>query len=179
MKQKLLTLCLLLCAFATVQAQVERYDLSGDTKVNVGDVTTLVNMILGKAEMPPKADLNGDGQVNVGDATTLINVILQKQALDTAPELTAIDEDVYTDGTLTYWLDTEDEEPLVYVYANEDIKETLTQAVVPAVVKIDGTHYTVTNIADLAFEGCTDLTSVTIPATVARIGQWALMAAKA
>ncbi|MBO6190232.1 MAG: leucine-rich repeat protein [Alloprevotella sp.] len=173
MKQKLLTLCLLLCAFATVQAQVERYDLSGDTKVNVGDVTTLVNMILGKAEMPPKADLNGDGQVNVGDATTLINVILQKQALDTAPELTAIDEDVYTDGTLTYWLDTEDEEPLVYVYANEDIKETLTQAVVPAVVKIDGTHYTVTNIADLAFQGCTDLTSVTIPATVARIGQWA------
>ncbi|MBO6190029.1 MAG: hypothetical protein J6N92_04370 [Alloprevotella sp.] len=53
-------------------------DLNGDGAVNVGDVTTLVNMILGKAEMSSAADLNGDGSVNVGDVTTLVNMILGK-----------------------------------------------------------------------------------------------------
>lgn len=54
------------------------YDLNGDGAVNVGDVTTLVNMILGKAPMAEGADLNGDGSVNVGDVTTLVNHILGK-----------------------------------------------------------------------------------------------------
>ena len=54
-------------------------DLNGDGAVNVGDVTTLVNMILGKAEKSDAADLNGDGAVNVGDVTTLVNMILGKQ----------------------------------------------------------------------------------------------------
>ena len=54
------------------------YDLNGDGEVNVGDVTTLVNMILGKTEINPAADLNKDGDVNVGDVTTLVNVILGK-----------------------------------------------------------------------------------------------------
>ncbi|MBR6338809.1 MAG: leucine-rich repeat protein, partial [Alloprevotella sp.] len=53
-------------------------DLNGDYTVNVGDVTTLVNMILGKAEKSEAADLNGDGSVNVGDVTTLVNMILGK-----------------------------------------------------------------------------------------------------
>ena len=53
-------------------------DLNGDYTVNVGDVTTLVNMILGKAEKSEAADLNGDGVVNVGDVTTLVNKILGK-----------------------------------------------------------------------------------------------------
>ncbi|MBO4814416.1 MAG: hypothetical protein J5523_05610 [Muribaculaceae bacterium] len=52
-------------------------DVNGDGKVNVSDVTTLVNMIL---DVIPKdmtrADLNGDGKVNVSDVTALINIIL-------------------------------------------------------------------------------------------------------
>ena len=52
-------------------------DVNGDGKVNVTDVTTLVNMILGTI---PKneavADINGDGKVNVSDVTALINIIL-------------------------------------------------------------------------------------------------------
>ena len=35
-------------------------------------------MILGKATMAEGADLNGDGSVNVGDVTTLVNMILGK-----------------------------------------------------------------------------------------------------
>ncbi|MBR1446006.1 MAG: hypothetical protein IJ586_02820, partial [Alloprevotella sp.] len=53
-------------------------DLNGDGSINVGDVTTLVNMILGKTEKVPAADLNGDGSINVGDVTTLVNMILGK-----------------------------------------------------------------------------------------------------
>jgi len=55
----------------------QRGDVNGDGKVNVSDVTTLVNMILG---IVPKdvvrGDLNGDGRVNVSDVTTLVNIIL-------------------------------------------------------------------------------------------------------
>ena len=49
-------------------------DVNDDEKVNVTDVTTLVNMILGVVEI--YADINGDGKVNVSDVTALINIIL-------------------------------------------------------------------------------------------------------
>ena len=52
-------------------------DLNGDYTVNVGDVTTLVNIILSKeGEEVEGFDLNDDGAVNVGDVTTLVNKIL-------------------------------------------------------------------------------------------------------
>ena len=52
-------------------------DVNGDGKVNVSDVTALVNMILGVVEKNEiAADLNGDGKVNVSDVTMLINIIL-------------------------------------------------------------------------------------------------------
>ena len=55
-------------------------DVNGDGKVNVSDVTALVNMILGTI---PKneavADINGDGKVNVSDVTALVNLILGVQ----------------------------------------------------------------------------------------------------
>ena len=52
-------------------------DVNGDGKVNVSDVTTLVNMILGVIPKDAdRADINGDGKVNVSDVTALINIIL-------------------------------------------------------------------------------------------------------
>ena len=55
-------------------------DVNGDGKVNVSDVTSLVNMILG---VIPKdftsGDINGDGKVNVSDVTALVNLILGVQ----------------------------------------------------------------------------------------------------
>ncbi len=52
-------------------------DVNGDGKINVTDVTTLVNMILG---VIPKnlenGDINGDGKLNVTDVTALVNIIL-------------------------------------------------------------------------------------------------------
>lgn len=52
-------------------------DANGDGKVNVSDVSTLINMILGSTSMDTTlADVNGDGKVNVSDVTALINIIL-------------------------------------------------------------------------------------------------------
>ena len=52
-------------------------DVNGDGRVNVSDVTTLINMILGLTTMNESAaDVNGDGRVNVSDVTALINIIL-------------------------------------------------------------------------------------------------------
>ena len=52
-------------------------DVNGGGKVNVSDVTALINMILGMQTMDQgKADVNGDGKVNVSDVTALINIIL-------------------------------------------------------------------------------------------------------
>ena len=52
-------------------------DVNGDGKVNVSDVTALINMILGVTPMDQTAaDVNGDGRVNVSDVTALINIIL-------------------------------------------------------------------------------------------------------
>ena len=52
-------------------------DVNGDGRVNVSDVTALINMILGLTPMDEAyADVNGDGRVNVSDVTALINIIL-------------------------------------------------------------------------------------------------------
>ncbi len=52
-------------------------DVDRNGKVNVSDVTTLVNMILGVIPTDQEvADVNGDGKVNVSDVTALINIIL-------------------------------------------------------------------------------------------------------
>ena len=52
-------------------------DVNVDGRVNVSDVTALINMILGVIPKDEScADINGDGKVNVSDITTLVNIIL-------------------------------------------------------------------------------------------------------
>ena len=52
-------------------------DVNGDGAVNVSDVTTLVNMILGTVTKDPqRADIDGNGSVNVSDVTALVNLLL-------------------------------------------------------------------------------------------------------
>ena len=51
--------------------------MNGDGKVNVSDVSALINMILGITAMDQtRADINGDNRVNVSDVSALINLIL-------------------------------------------------------------------------------------------------------
>ena len=54
-------------------------DVNGDSKVDVNDVTTIINYILGKNPSPfnnGNADVNGDGNIDVLDVTAVINIIL-------------------------------------------------------------------------------------------------------
>ena len=51
-------------------------DLNQDGLVNVLDVVSLVNIVLGNSDPVPGADLNGDGQFNVLDVVLLVNLIL-------------------------------------------------------------------------------------------------------
>ena len=54
-----------------------RGDVNGDRRINVSDVTALVNRILGVVQIDDAlADVNGDGKVNVSDVTDLVNRIL-------------------------------------------------------------------------------------------------------
>ncbi len=54
-----------------------RGDVNGDGKVNVSDVTTLINMILNVIPKDmDRGDINGDSKLNVSDVTALVNIIL-------------------------------------------------------------------------------------------------------
>lgn len=56
-------------------------DINGDGEVNVADVTTLVDYILGKNPTScdeGACDINGDNEINVSDVTSLVDIILGK-----------------------------------------------------------------------------------------------------
>jgi len=54
-------------------------DVNCDEKVTIADVTSLVNIILGKnTDASGITDLNEDGSITISDITTLVNIILGK-----------------------------------------------------------------------------------------------------
>ena len=56
-----------------------RGDVNLDGFVSIADVTTLVNIILGKQTEPYGiADINDDETISIADVTALVNIILGK-----------------------------------------------------------------------------------------------------
>ncbi|MBR5674064.1 MAG: hypothetical protein IKW97_06650 [Muribaculaceae bacterium] len=53
-----------------------RGDVNGDGSVNISDVTTLIDLLLGNGSTSEAADVNGDGSVNISDVTALIDLLL-------------------------------------------------------------------------------------------------------
>ena len=54
-------------------------DINLDGKVDIADVTTMVNIVLNKAtDEHGNADLNGNGSVTIEDVTILVNILLGK-----------------------------------------------------------------------------------------------------
>ena len=70
-------------------------DVNGDGRVNVSDVTAMVNRILGVVDtyVAKAADINGDGKINVSDVTGLVNIILsgKETVVHEAPQVTTDD----------------------------------------------------------------------------------------
>ena len=56
----------------------QKGDVNGDGGVDISDVTSLVNIILGKGGDSSFADVNGEGHVDISDVTSLVNIILGK-----------------------------------------------------------------------------------------------------
>lgn len=57
---------------------MQQGDLNGDGKVNIGDVTFLINKLLNTDENgdSPVVDVDGNGQMNIVDVAKLIDIIL-------------------------------------------------------------------------------------------------------
>jgi alpha-amylase len=56
-------------------------DVNNDGEVNIGDVTELIDIILGQtadAATLQRSDVNTDGEINIGDVTALIDMILSR-----------------------------------------------------------------------------------------------------
>lgn len=66
-------------AYCLVKKGNEKGDVNGDNVVNVSDVTTLINMILGTVSYDlVMGDIDENGTINVSDVTALINMILSR-----------------------------------------------------------------------------------------------------
>ena len=55
-------------------------DVNGDGRVNITDVTSLINYLLAGCQTSfhiENAQMNGDGLININDVTSLINLLLQ------------------------------------------------------------------------------------------------------
>jgi hypothetical protein len=51
-------------------------DVNGDGTLNIGDVTSIINLMLNGDEIPAYCDVNGDGNVTISDVTILTGLLL-------------------------------------------------------------------------------------------------------
>ena len=63
--------------YFTAKNAGQRGDVNGDGSVNISDVTTLIDLLLGGGSISnPAADCNQDSSVNISDVTSLIDYLL-------------------------------------------------------------------------------------------------------
>ena len=51
-------------------------DINGDGSVAIGDVSSVIDMLLDGGELPAYCDVNGDGEVTIADVSALIDMLL-------------------------------------------------------------------------------------------------------
>ena len=67
--------CLALALTAFSANALHMGDANCDGEVNIADVNTVIDIILGGTPQP-SADVNGDGEINIADVNTVIDIIL-------------------------------------------------------------------------------------------------------
>ncbi len=102
-KRFLIILAMSLVLWLPLQAaNLQRGDVNGDGSVNISDVTSLINGLLGGGidASYAVADVNADGMVNISDVTALINHLLSGAELEPVePEL---EPEEFTVGDVTF-----------------------------------------------------------------------------
>ncbi len=63
-------------AYYSIAYELPKYDLNDDGKVDIADVNTVINAMLGKSTT--LADVTGDGKVDISDVNAVINAMLGK-----------------------------------------------------------------------------------------------------
>jgi PKD repeat protein len=53
-------------------------DFGGDGEVDIGDVSRVAYMVVGKTAADPAADFNGNGAVDIGDAAKIAYYFVEK-----------------------------------------------------------------------------------------------------
>lgn len=73
---------IVLTAIASGTPTTQKGDVDGDGRVNISDVTALINYLLSGDDSinPAAADTDEDGRVNISDVTALINMLLTGSA---------------------------------------------------------------------------------------------------
>lgn len=81
----------------------------------------------------------------------------------------------FNDGLLVYSLTSSNPNRMQVKGIPETSKSSVTRVKIPSSVVFDGFNYSVSSIGGGAFQGCSSLTSVTIPGSVTSIGNSAFM----
>lgn len=116
------------------------------------------------------ASVDGNSFTKSDNAVILI-VKVKVQAPPTPPVYTppAIkDGDTFELNGLKYKVLSAKDKTAAVIGYNEEIIKTLLE--IPSTAALNGTNFTVTEIGDRAFNGCTSLSSITLPSTLTKIG---------
>ena len=133
-------------------------DVNSDGEVNISDVNTLIDMILGDT-VDETGDVNNDGEVNISDVNVLIEIILNggPEEEEIIPKDIVLDDSDLTEPTET--IPEDEDEPDYGDYVENTIwsstvritfdGETATVTGNPStvMVSVDGAHVTVTSAA--------------------------------
>ena len=81
-KRAMLALCLLAVCWIPARAEVIPGDVDGSGKVNIADVTELIDLLfnyLVDVDLYPAADVDGNGVIGIADVVELIDMLLQAE----------------------------------------------------------------------------------------------------
>ncbi len=109
-----------------------------------------------------------EAEIVLSGASKLENIILDTKGLDES-KLRALPDGEFTVGDLKYKVTEDGNGVKVVGLVNQNLKEV----VIPEKIVYGGYIYGITSIGDWAFEGCSSLTSITIPNSVTSIGDGA------
>ncbi len=63
--------------FGQIVEDIFMGDVDGNDKINIDDVTALIEILLSGETAPQTADCDQNGRINIDDVTTLINYLLK------------------------------------------------------------------------------------------------------